>query len=162
MNICIKKIEEKDKPELEKIYIQTVQQEFPEYSQQIRDHFTSGAYKQSMLGKHIKIGVFDDKKLIGFLLADDPIGGVMFIFWLGIIPNYQGKGLGTELVHYIEKMALKMGVHNIQLQADERNVSFYKHLGFEILGFDAKGYFGADSYIMKKLIQEPRPESFFN
>lgn len=51
-------------------------------------------------------------------------------------------------------------MHNIQLQADERNVEYYEAKGYEKFGFDSKGYFGVDSYWMKKLIAEPKEENF--
>ena len=48
----------------------------------------------------------------------------------------------------------------IQLQSDRRNLEFYKKRGYSVLGFDEKGYFGVDNYIMKKVIQEPKEKNF--
>lgn len=162
MNITIKKIEEQEMKALDDVYTGIVLHEFPEYADGIVEKLAEGKSKEDALHAFIKLGAFDESKLVGFLLADKPIGGVMFISWVGVLPEYQGKGIGTQLLEKIEKTALEIGVHNMQLQADEKNLSFYKNAGFEVLGLDKKGYFGTDNYVLKKLIQEPQIDKFFN
>lgn len=58
--------------------------------------------------EYLNIGVVMDKKLIGFLLSTrekTETGEDVFIDDLGILPEYQGKGLGTMLLDHLLKLA---------------------------------------------------------
>ncbi len=59
-----------------------------------------------------------------------------------------------------EEVAKEKGAHGLQLEADKRNVEFYKKMGFKEVGFLEKGYFGTSNYIFFKVIQEPKEENF--
>lgn len=60
----------------------------------------------------------------------------------------------------VGKLGLKLGAHSLQLQADKRNLTFYKNRGYDIIGLDAQGYYGTDNYLMKRIIQEPKEKNF--
>jgi len=161
MDVKLRKLAKADLEELEKVFTQTIQSEFSEYSQNTRNYFTDKKYKNRMFRSPIKLGAYLQDQLVGYILADKPVGGVMFIWWIAVLPEHKRKGIGTKLIKNVKRIGLELGTHNIQLQADERNLIFYKAVGFEILGFDKKSFFGADSYVMKKLIQEPKEETWF-
>lgn len=158
--ISLRRLNKNDLREFDEIFTETIQKEFSEYSKKTLDYFTDTKYKRKMFNCEIRIGAFINDKLVGFLLAQDPVGGVLQVFWIAVIKPYQKRGIGSKLLGYLEKMALKKGVHNLQLQSDARNIPFYKKTGYQILGYDLKGYFGTDNYLMKKLIQEPKEENF--
>ncbi len=160
MSIVIKELSEKDKMPLEKIYRETVLKEFFEYTLNIRKYLTSSPEKDAALKLPIKIGAFYNQKLIGYLMAEKPYGGILFIPWLAILKEHQHKGVGKKLLKSIEKKASILGVHSIHLQSDKLNVPFYEKCGYTVFGFDEKGYWGTDNYLLKKPIMEPHEEAF--
>lgn len=113
-----------------------------------------------MTSLHIRIGVFVKDRLVAYLLAPEYEGGVSWIYWLAVLKNYQGRGIGTMLLKFFEKLCIKQGVHSIIFYADKRNVTFYLRRGYNVIGFDEKSYFGPDAYIIKKLIQKPEEKKF--
>lgn len=75
--------------------------------------------------------------------ADGQIAGVlglrlrwlrgMYIQFLGIVPEYQGRGLGGALIAWLEREARAAGKTNLWLCASETNVPalmFYERRGF--------------------------------
>jgi ribosomal-protein-alanine N-acetyltransferase len=55
---------------------------------------------------------------------------------LGVCPDHRGRGLGRELVEWLEKPALVAGIRSIRLEVRESNVAgrrFYEHLGYRLL-----------------------------
>ena len=55
---------------------------------------------------------------------------------LAVIPEYQGTGLGQELVSWLEKVALNAGILKIEVQAREINqlgIKFYQKLGYKVI-----------------------------
>lgn len=73
---------------------------------------------------------WDGDKLIGLINALDD--GVMtaYVHYLLINPEYQGKGIGKELVrHILEKYKEYL---RIVLIAYEKETAFYQNCGFEI------------------------------
>lgn len=161
MNIVIKDLKITGNDDLATIYTKTVMDAFPEYTESVRKFFSSGDYLRRMMESYFRFGAFDGDKLVGYVLAQKPFGGVVFVVWIAILPEFQGRGIGKSLMQKIEEVVKPFGVHNLQLNADAKNLSFYEKLGYEKIGFDKKGYFGADSYILKKVLQEPDESAFF-
>lgn len=158
--IAIRELTERDKPAFDKIFAETVFEEFPEYSEKTRKWFIAEKYRDQMFTAGVRFGAFDGNKLVGYLVGPSLHGGVSYVFWLAVAREQQKQGIGSKLLEFHEKWALQNGIHSIQLQTDERNLAFYKAKGFDQLGFDDKGYFGVDSYNMRKLIAEPNEENF--
>lgn len=161
MNFITKQIvRESDLKNLGKIYLLTINSEFPEYTEKTLDYFTRPSYKKLMLAKKIKLGAYHEGKLIGYLLANNPFGGVLFVSWLAVLKPYQGKGVGKKLLEKLEQIAKRKGAHSIFLSTYKRDMGFYEKQGFENIGYDVKGYFGQEEYYMRKLIQEPKEANY--
>lgn len=158
--IVIRKLRNTDKPAFSKVYSETIKNGFPEYSKKTLYYFASKKYQDRMFAAQIKFGAFEKGNLAGYLLAEKPIGGVVYIYWFAVLQEHQGRGVGTALLKRLEKTALKNGAHNIQFHSDKRNVKYYKSRGYEVVGLDKKSYFGTDNYIIKKIIQEPKEKNF--
>ena len=61
----------------------------------------------------------------------------LWLGWLGISPEFQGQGLGSQLVKDLEKTALKMGVKFLRtyMEADNQDLlRFYQKLGYQQQG----------------------------
>lgn len=154
MDVAIKVLQGKDKEMFDRLYTEAMLEDFPEYSQKVLEHLASDGYRKEMWKSPIKLGVFQGDKLIGFLLSQAPLGGVVFLHWLVIAKEQRGQGIGKLLLQEYEKMVKETGSHNIHLLVDERNISFYKKQGYEVFGFDDKSYYGSADYLMRKVIQE--------
>jgi aminoglycoside 6'-N-acetyltransferase I len=77
-------------------------------------------------------------KIAGFIIITKEIynGKINYIIEeLVVSADYQGKGVGTELINRMEKIGKKEGVSSIILYASTKAKAykFYKHLGFEHL-----------------------------
>lgn len=160
MNIIIRPIEEKDKEQLERLYTQTIQEDFPEYGSKTIEYFSNGKYKEDMLHMPLMLGAFLDEKLIGFVLCEKPFGGILFVTWLATDKKYRGQGIGRRLLEEVRKIALETGVHALHLMSDTINVPFYEKCGYEVYGIDPDGYFGSRDYLLRKKVQEPSEEKF--
>jgi len=161
MTIAIRKIHEKDFEELNKLYTTTVLEDFYEYSEKIRKRFVQDPYKRNIFTSSIKYGAFVEDRLVGYLFAYKPMGGILFCSWLAIHTDYRGQGIGKKLLKKLEENAKKLHVHSIHLFSDQRNITFYEKCGYEVYGIDKQGFFGSDDYLMKKKIQEPQEDYFF-
>lgn len=159
-NVQIKKIDKHDLSQLEKVYISTIKQEFPEYSHNISNHFISDKYKTYMFEHEYLLGAYVDTNLVGYLIAGKEFGGVIFISWIAVLHDFQGKGIGYMLLQELEKIAIEKGVHALQLEADKRNIAYYEKHGWKVFGQNKNGYFGLENYHLQKDIQMPLEENY--
>lgn len=87
---------------------------------------------------------FDDDKLVGFAAAR----GDGYILFLGIHPEYRGRGLGERLIAAIAENSSGVSCH---ARVTNRNaLAFYDHLGFETVR-RIEDYYedGADAYYLR-------------
>ena len=158
--VLVREIRKKDFKAFKILYAQTIQNEFPEYSPNIRKYFIS-EFKQDVLTSYIKIGAFNNEKLVGYILAGKkPYGGILNIDWLVVMKTYQRRGIGQLLLEEIDKSGTDLGAHAIHLEVSHKNIPFYTLCGYKEYGFDEKGYFGTDNYLMKKELGEPDEKHF--
>ena len=80
--IIVRHLKETDKKSFKEVYTKTIQEYFPEYTQKTRDYFTRSKYLKRMFRSQIRLGAFENNKLVGYLLAQDSVGGVIQIFWI--------------------------------------------------------------------------------
>ncbi len=83
---------------------------------------------------------------IGVILPDDDVCSLPLGFAgsspcalarLGVLPAYQGKGLGKQLLHLLESEALALGYDSARLLCDEDNPltnRLYSHSGYACKG----------------------------
>ncbi len=159
MSCIVRAIRSSETPELKRVFTKTLH-EFPEYSKKTLDFFSSDPYRNRMTSLHMRIGAFVNSKLVAYILAPEYEGGVSWICWFAVLKKYQGRGTGSALLDFFEKLCIEQGVHSIIFYSDKRNVAFYLKRGYKVIGLDEKSYFGPDAYIMKKLIQEPNENKF--
>jgi ribosomal protein S18 acetylase RimI-like enzyme len=57
----------------------------------------------------------------------------IYLEYLGVEPEYQGKGFGACLLKHLIAKADKAGVGCYLENATPRNVSFYQHFGFQVV-----------------------------
>ena len=83
--------------------------------------------------------IYDSDKLIGFgrVIAD----GIHHAFIVDLIirPDYQGKGLGSKLLHNLVAKCKEANIRDIQLFAAKDKYGFYEKFGFEKRPINAPG-----------------------
>lgn len=91
-------------------------------------------------------GAMDDK-CIGYFLAGKLAGfvtyrvrdGVLTIGLLGVIPEFQGKGISQKLLNYIDNVALNNNISNIKIATQGKNLralNAYIKNGYNICSID--------------------------
>jgi ribosomal protein S18 acetylase RimI-like enzyme len=102
-----------------------------------RAHEWSSARKPELLHKallasHSLVTAWDGSELVG--LGNAISDGFLVVYYphLLVLPKYQGRGIGTELMRRL--MARYEGFHQHVLMADGRAVDFYRKCGFERAG----------------------------
>ena len=94
------------------------------------------------LKNHELYGVTVDSKLVGFITLRLADTASLEISWLAVLPEWQGKGIGTELVKETLNIKAKEGfeVCYVKTLAEtvldsgyEKTRKFYKKLGFYTL-----------------------------
>jgi ribosomal protein S18 acetylase RimI-like enzyme len=84
-------------------------------------------------GSH-HLACYHDDRLVGCLVLCPLGGGDVRMKQVAVIPELQGRGIGTALVRYSESLARKMGYRRMILHARETAVAFYEKLGYSTVG----------------------------
>ena len=84
----------------------------------------------------------------------------MRIYSIAVLPEFQGTGLGQNMLTHACAQAIARGFEKITLEArvkDERLINWYLKFGFEITG-TAENYYteGEDAYRMKFTLSRPK------
>ena len=101
----------------------------------------------------------ESNKIVGFLIGDNTYGGVGFISWIGILPEFRGKDIGKMLFDDYEKFARVKKAHLLELFTYEKVKPFYEKLGFVEIGRRDEGFYGSRNIIMDKKIGDWNDEN---
>ena len=87
---------------------------------------------QALVGSHFLVTAWDGEQLVG--LGNAISDGCLVVYYphLLVLPDYQGSGIGTELMRRL--MARYDGFHQHMLVADGRALDFYRKCGFKRAG----------------------------
>ena len=146
------------------VFSEVINTQFPGYSKTVVKYLLERIYNQYAFDYWLKIGektVLVAKqagKIIGFAVLDRPYGGVSFCRWLGVLADYQRKGIGVELIKRWLSLAKKEGCHKIEVASQPQAKDFYLKAGLTLEGKRALSYFGIDQYIFGKVIGTPQDE----
>ncbi|WP_025273263.1 GNAT family N-acetyltransferase [Haloglycomyces albus] len=84
------------------------------------------SFLASLKGSHAVVFAVAEDRTIGFINAISDGNLTAFIPWLEVLPEYQGKGIGQELV---KRMLDVLGdMYSVDLVCDEDVVPFYEKL----------------------------------
>jgi len=100
----------------------------------------------------IFLALDDQQRIIGFLVGDNSYGGVAFITWVGILPEYRKMGIGNQLLKTYEDHVKAKNAHLIELFTYDGVKGFYEKNGFVEIGRREQGFFGQTNIIMNKKI----------
>lgn len=87
---------------------------------------------KALLASHSLITAWDNSKLVG--LGNAISDGYLVVYYphLLVLPDYQGRGIGTEIIRRL--MGHYQGFHQHILVADGKALDFYRRCGFERAG----------------------------
>lgn len=87
-------------------------------------------YKNELMDSYFHISVYDGNKLIGYV--DTVSNGVTdaYIQDLMVHPDYQGKGIGTELMNRTITYLKYRKIYMISVVFEDRLFAFYKRFNF--------------------------------
>lgn len=83
----------------------------------------------------------NQRKLIGFARATSDESFNATIWDVVIHPQFQGQGLGKELMNELVKQLREYDISTITLFADPEVIKFYRHIGFILDPDGVKGMF---------------------
>lgn len=166
--IIIRRLIQSDLDPMFELFTRVLGESFPEYSPSIKSAITTGKkyWNKENYAKRLVnpdrfiIGAFQNNKLVGLLDVEMPFAGVSFASWILVDQDYRGQNVGKKMVEHWENDMKENGTHFLYLYSDDRNIDFYKKMGFKVSGRFEKGWFGEVDNIMTKLIQEPKEENF--
>lgn len=87
-------------------------------------------YENELMVSYFHISVYDGEKLIGYV--DTVSNGVTdaYIQDLMVHPEYQGRGIGTELMNRTIAYLKERKIYMISVVFEEKLQPFYKRFGF--------------------------------
>jgi GNAT superfamily N-acetyltransferase len=87
---------------------------------------------KALLGSHSLITAWDGDKLVGLGNAISDGHLVVYYPHMLVLPEYQGRGIGTRLMEVL--LARYADFHQHMLTADGRAIEFYRKCGFKRAG----------------------------
>jgi len=101
-------------------------------------------YKQNS----IAFGMFDRKKLIGFIEGEYVSWNNTFTIWeVYVEPKYRKKGIGYQLFKHMERHVLDLNARAITLEVQSCNdpaIKFYEKVGMHFIGLNTLFYTNYD------------------
>ncbi len=156
LNIKVKKVGISDIESFWNFFKKSIKTRYPDYSEETKNFILRKSFsKKNFLNwlkrkEKIILIAFLEKKPIGFLLANLPYGGVVFLHWIVVREEIQKRGIGSLLLKRCEKIAKKQKVHKIYLWSAKRNVKFFKMNGYKLGGYIPKFTFNLERYLLYK------------
>jgi ribosomal protein S18 acetylase RimI-like enzyme len=81
----------------------------------------------------------ENNKLVGFGRVVTDVAIHAMIFDLIVLPDYQGRGIGTMILQTLVKRCQDQGLKDVQLFCAKGQRAFYEKNGFEVRPEDAPG-----------------------
>ena len=129
----IRNAKEKDLKEIVNIFI-TESKKRP-YLQKWTKKGATNDFKPFLKKKELWVAVLNEK-VIGFILIGITPSNkkIAYISEIWVTGNYQGKGVGKDLLVFVEKYYKKKGVNRIKLTSYNKSKAFdfYKKLNYKI------------------------------
>lgn len=107
---------------------------------------------ETSIEKFPKLIIYNDDIPIGVISVENKAGGQYYLGCLCVIPEYQGKGIGTQAVNYMLSYYRDWSKITLITPLDkEQNINFYtKKCGFKIDGTDMEGNVRVAHFLMER------------
>jgi GNAT superfamily N-acetyltransferase len=86
-----------------------------------------------------RVSVFDGEKLVGFarVINDGTLHAM--IYDLIVLPEYQGQGIGAQILSRILAHCREAGIHKVELFSAKGKAPFYEKYGFHVRPVEQPG-----------------------
>ena len=85
------------------------------------------------------VSAYDENTLVGFgRVVTDYVLHAM-IYDMIVLPDYQGRGIGTRIIETLVNRCKEQGIRDVQLFCAKGKRAFYERNGFEVRAEDAPG-----------------------
>ena len=146
------RIKGKGQEKMKEINIIDLNEEQSEHLDNMLDEYDYSFIKYRLDGS-VEIGILDEGQLIAGLLATMTVYKIMYVSSVFVKEEYRRKGLGTLLMHEMEKRAKDLGANMIRLDTFEwQGKGFYEALGYEQVGQYTNDEDGFSEYFFLKRI----------
>lgn len=159
MNLFFKKLTTKEVNQIHQIVITALKEDMP-YSQEIIDAyidlFTEKYFHEFIKKKgNVILGAIVESNLAGLISLQGDIGGVSYVERIAVKKEFRKKGIGTKLLTEAEKWLLANNFHYLFLHTySQKNIVYYKNHGFGLVGMQRKAWFGANEYLLEKILRD--------
>lgn len=164
--VFVRKATLKDLEKFFQVFRKNISSQFPEYTLLTRHFFIEKEFSKKVFRNWLKKNegpiflAVVNSKIVGFLAARTPYGGVAFCSWVAVKEECHGQGIGSILLEAWEKESKKEGAHKLQLWTDARNLEFYKKRGFVLVGDVPDNYFGAHDHLFIKSLGKSQEKNY--
>jgi ribosomal protein S18 acetylase RimI-like enzyme len=91
-----------------------------------------GSEKDDLEKESIHLAAFQDEEIIGCGRGHFNTSIQAQIRWMAVAEEFQGKGIGSQILKELEKNLIQNGATEINLKAREKAVNLYQKQGYEI------------------------------
>ena len=105
--------------------------------------------KASLSKKRIITGLYDNKVLVGYIIANIEDPRENYIFWMYVRPEFRGGGIGSMLFDETLNSMKLHGASSVYLITRD-NEKFYKSFGFETINLNNDLFDGVSMHEMAK------------
>lgn len=149
---------ERISPDMAELLCRAITTDLPEYFglSDCNEHYAAGVRSRENFA--VKI----DGKFVGLLSLDFPYSGNSNIYWMGILREHQGKGMGHSLVDQVSEYAKTQGAQTMTVETlaptgfDEnylKTYKFYESYGFRpLFNLKPEGYEWNMVYMIRPLL----------
>ena len=102
-------------------------------------HLSPSELFRAVSSNWFAVSAFDGDRLVGFgRVVSDGILHAM-IYEMIVLPEYQRRGIGEQILHLLVQRCLDANIHDIQLFCAHGKRGFYEKFGFAARPDDAPG-----------------------
>jgi ribosomal protein S18 acetylase RimI-like enzyme len=131
------------------------------------DYMLAWMYAPETIAREMAEGVIWESawlgtELVGFhSCTPEPASGRIKLNKLYLLPEYQGQGLGQQLLDRVHQLTAQCGARQVWLQVNKQNtraIGAYRRAGYTVersAVFDIGGGFVMDDFIMTRNVEAP-------
>jgi ribosomal protein S18 acetylase RimI-like enzyme len=124
---------------------------FPgEYLEQVERQNSLYKLGKAIISKNrLLLGLYNKRKLVGYVIADMHDPKENYVFWLYVSPDMRGGGNGADLFNKALDSMSNRGAHSVYLMTHS-NEDFYKSFGFDTIHSNSNVFEGITMHEMAK------------
>lgn len=158
-NVTIARIDNTKAENFFELYKAITEADFNNWPREIKDRWYSvdyslGYWEDILAEGELPIFVaFNNITMLGYVVLKNINFGVGHIGWVGVLKEFQGKGIGKQLLNTIEEWAKENGIHKLELEVQEPKLqAFYKKQGYVLEGIRRNSWQHLDNYMFGKVL----------